>query len=340
MNLPRRVRRGRRVTAIACTALVPAVLLLGACGDDASTADDAATTASAATSTSAPSSGILNQISVEEGSSSAAAPTLHLPQVPMTVAQPEHRVLREGTGAQISADQKVVTKYLLVNARDGKPRATMWSDKPVTLPIGQIPQFESLIGQKIGSRLLLAIPASEAVGSAGDEQLDIKASDTLLYVLEPVSATAPLKTAQGTAVPPRAGVPTVTMPSKPNEPAKISVPKGDPPAETVAQPLIIGDGPRVVAGQTVRVTYTGVTWRKPGTPFDYSGKQPQGYVEFPVGTGQLIKAWDEHIVGQTVGSRLVLVVPPKDGYGSTGNPDGSITGTDTLVFVIDILDAS
>ena len=133
---------------------------------------------------------------------------------------------------------------------------------------------------------------------------------------------------------------TVTMPSAPNEPAKISVPKGDPPADTVAQPLVIGDGPRVVAGQTVRVTYTGVTWRKPGTPFDYSGKQPQGYVEFPVGTGQLIKAWDEHIVGQTVGSRLVLVVPPKDGYGSTGNPDGSITGTDTLVFVIDILDAS
>lgn len=321
-------------------ALLPAALLASGCGGDSPAGDPAATPATAS-STTTPSSGVLNQIRITEGGGSADAPALVLPQVPMTVAQPEHRVVKEGTGAQISADQKVVAKYLLVNARDGKARATMWTDKPVTLPLGQIPQFAALVGQRVGSRLLLAIPASEAVGPAGDEKLDIRPADTLLYLLEPVSATAPLKEAKGTQVPPKAGLPTVTMPQNPaKEPAKIAVPKGEPPAETVAQPLIVGEGPRVVAGQTVRVTYTGVTWRDPGTPFDYSGKQPQGYVEFPIGNGSLIKAWDEHIVGQSVGTRLLLVVPPKDGYGERGNADGTIKGTDTLVFVLDILDAS
>ena len=53
-----------------------------------------------------------------------------------------------------------------------------------------------------------------------------------------------------------------------------------------------------------------------------------------------IAGWDEGIVGQTVGSQVLLVVPPYKGYGTTGTSDGSIKGTDTLVFVVDILDAS
>ena len=49
--------------------------------------------------------------------------------------------------------------------------------------------------------------------------------------------------------------------------------------------------------------------------------------------------WDEGLVGQTVGSQVLLVVPPDKGYGTTGSSDGAIKGTDTLVFVVDILDA-
>ncbi len=328
--------------------VLPVVLLLSACGSDSpGSGTDGASSAASGTSASgstsgspsASPSGVLDGVQIKEGAGASGAPELVLPKTPLTVQAPEHRIVKPGTGATITADQKVVAKYLLVNGRDGKARATMWADKPVTLPIGQIPQFQALVGQKVGAQVLLAIPAAEAVGPAGDEQLDIKPADTLVYLLEPMSATAPLKQAEGTAVPPKAGLPTVTMGATPSDPAKITVPKTAPPTETVAQPLIIGKGPKVVAGQTVRVSYTGVTWREPGKPFDYSGKQPQGYVEFPIGTGKLIKAWDENIVGQTVGSRLLLVVPPKDGYGEAGSGD-QIKGTDTLVFVLDILDAS
>ena len=63
------------------------------------------------------------------------------------------------------------------------------------------------------------------------------------------------------------------------------------------------------------------------------------HVEFPIGAGRLIKAWDNGIPGQTVGSRLLIVVQPADGYGAAGSPQAGIKGTDVLVFVLDILDA-
>ncbi len=54
----------------------------------------------------------------------------------------------------------------------------------------------------------------------------------------------------------------------------------------------------------------------------------------------MIPGWDETLVGQTVGSQLILVIPPEQGYGSEGNANAGISGTDTLVFVVDILAAT
>jgi peptidylprolyl isomerase len=58
------------------------------------------------------------------------------------------------------------------------------------------------------------------------------------------------------------------------------------------------------------------------------------------GEGQVIKGWDSGLVGQAVGSRVLLVVPPADGYNSSGQSQVGINGTDTLVFVVDILAAA
>ena len=59
-----------------------------------------------------------------------------------------------------------------------------------------------------------------------------------------------------------------------------------------------------------------------------------------IGEGQVIPGWDTGLVGQTVGSRVMLVIPPADGYGSAGDSQAGIKGTDTLVFVVDILAAA
>ena len=61
---------------------------------------------------------------------------------------------------------------------------------------------------------------------------------------------------------------------------------------------------------------------------------------FSIGVGKVISGWDLGLVGQTVGSQVILVIPPDQGYGAEGYDSAGIKGTDTLVFVIDILDAA
>jgi len=56
-------------------------------------------------------------------------------------------------------------------------------------------------------------------------------------------------------------------------------------------------------------------------------------------SGQLLPGLEKALVGQKMGSRVLAVIPPKDGFGSRGNPQVGIKGTDTLVFVVDILGA-
>ncbi len=105
----------------------------------------------------------------------------------------------------------------------------------------------------------------------------------------------------------------------------------------MSQVLIKGTGPVVAAGQTITVHYTGVIWAS-GKQFDSSWDRGQP-IDFQIGVGKVIAGWDEGLVGQTVGSQVLLVIPPDKGYGSAGQSSAGISGTDTLVFVVDILDA-
>jgi len=100
--------------------------------------------------------------------------------------------------------------------------------------------------------------------------------------------------------------------------------------------LIKGDGDVVAKDQTVTVNYLGVVWGGT-TPFDQSfGKSP---FSTKIGVGAVIKGWDQGLIGQTVGSRLILTIPPGMAYGDTGSGE-TIPPKSTLVFVVDILSAS
>jgi peptidylprolyl isomerase len=61
---------------------------------------------------------------------------------------------------------------------------------------------------------------------------------------------------------------------------------------------------------------------------------PAGFV---IGTGRVIPGWDKTLVGKKLGSRVLLIVPPADGYGPSGQTSAGISGTDTLVFVLDLV---
>ncbi len=95
-----------------------------------------------------------------------------------------------------------------------------------------------------------------------------------------------------------------------------------------------GDGPVVKAGDQLTCNYLGQVWG--GEVFDNSYDLGEPLV-FPIGMGWVIEGWDQGLVGQTVGSRVLLSIPSDLGYGPAGQPAAGIKGDDTLVFVTDII---
>jgi peptidylprolyl isomerase len=153
-----------------------------------------------------------------------------------------------------------------------------------------------------------------------------------VFLIDLVSASTPLATAKGAAVAPKKGLPTVKVAGA--GAATVTVPKTAAPTKLIVQPLIKGAGPAIKAGQNVKVNYTGVLWKN-GKKFDASADHGSSF-DTQIGAGKVITGWDKGLVGQTVGSRVLLVVPPADGYGAKGSPP-LIGPKDTLVFVVDIL---
>ncbi|WP_062381484.1 FKBP-type peptidyl-prolyl cis-trans isomerase [Demequina pelophila] len=106
------------------------------------------------------------------------------------------------------------------------------------------------------------------------------------------------------------------------------------PEGLVVEVLTAGEGPAVVEGQQITVHYSGWLWD--GAKFDSSWDRGET-IAFPIAYGALIDGWVDGIVGQPVGSQLLLVVPPESGYGF--RPMGPIPAGSTLVFAIDVIDA-
>jgi peptidylprolyl isomerase len=266
-------------------------------------------------------------------------PTVKLGQTPTVLARTGTVVVKPGTGAKVTQGQRVTVDYLLLNAKDGKEADTSFGKQPANFvadPTKLMPGLaNSLIGQKIGSRVLAGIAPRDGFGDQGNTELGFTKDDGLIFVLDVKAASTPLKKATGAAVTPAAGLPTVK--DNGDQAPTVTVPKTAAPTKTVVQPLIKGTGAAVKAGQTISAAYVGEIYAT-GKVFDssYQSGQPLQQV---VGAGQLIPGFDKGLVGQTVGSRLLLVIPPADGYGKTGNTQAGIKGTDTLVFVVDILDA-
>lgn len=117
----------------------------------------------------------------------------------------------------------------------------------------------------------------------------------------------------------------------------IPAPSGEPPTELVTEDIVEGDGPPARAGSTVAVQYVGASWST-GEEFDASWNSGQPF-PFPLGAGAVIPGWDQGVVGMREGGRRLLVIPPDLGYGPAGQPP-VIAPNETLVFVVDLLDAN
>jgi len=242
----------------------------------------------------------------------------------------EVKVISTGTGPVVTEGQLVTFDFVSVSGADGSEMQTNYGstqpapavvlDSSKVLPVVS----QAMVGQPVGTRVLAATDkAGQTTGQ------------WTLFVFDIKSATTPLTGPSGTPVTPPATLPAVTVD---NGVPTIAKPDGDAPTQLVVQTLIKGDGATVAAGQTIVVNYVGIVWAS-GKVFDSSWTRGATFT-VPIGAGQVIPGWDEGLVGLTVGSRVLLVIPPDKGYGSQGSSDGTISGTDTLVFVVDILAAS
>jgi peptidylprolyl isomerase len=293
----------------------------------------AGATATAAASTASP----LGKITVE--GTAGEKPTLKF-TAPFAVTKTVDSELAIGTGNKLAQNQKITFDFVVVDGRTGKEIGTSYGAAPAfaVLDKTQVAPgiVNGLVGASVGSRVLIAIAPKDglAKGITGN---GVKKNDTLLFLVDVKSIRTPLARATGAAVTPPAGLPTVALDGS-GKPT-ITVPPAGTAAPTglVVQPLELGTGPAVASGQTITVHYTGVIWAT-GKQFDSSWDRGKS-IDFSIGAGKVIKGWDQALVGQTVGSQLLLVVPPDLGYGTTGNTSAGISGTDSLVFVVDILDA-
>lgn len=258
---------------------------------------------------------------------------------PISVSATTTRVVKEGSGEKLADGQFVTLDFGLYSADDGGILETSYPQDPISVEFGSrrlLPGLaKGMSAQKVGSRLLIAVPPADAFGEQGNPDLKIGPTDTVLFLVDIIGATTALDEAEGEPVAPVKDLPTVEMVK--DAPAKITIPAGvKPPTKLITQPLIEGAGAVVEAGQTVRIAYTGAFWDN-GEIFDSSARTEDKALTTKIGIGAVIKGWDTGIVGRKVGSRLLLVVPPDEGYGPGGR--GDIKGDDTLVFVVDILAA-
>jgi peptidylprolyl isomerase len=328
----------RRTPLAAVLAL--AVLGASACGgsDADEDAADPTTTSAVDELTGDPAALDAITVSGEPG----AQPVVDVP-TPFSVEESARQVLREGEGEALGDGETAIFDFVMVNGRDGSVYASSYGDPAnpevpanpavFTMDDAVIPGVRlGMEGLRPGARVLVAIAPDDAFGPAGgDPQSGLEADDTVVMVADLLDVRSPLERAEGEPVPPVEGLPTVEL-DEDGAPT-IAVPDTEPPADLVAQPLITGGGDVVEAGDAITVQYTGVLWDT-GEVFDSSW--PRGVpTTFEIGTGAVIPGWDEGLVGATVGSQVLLVVPPALGY-----PEGnaSIPAGSTLVFVVDILD--
>lgn len=297
----------------ACLATVFSLLIVSCTGTAPSASPSASQEKPAASAVAA--SPDLSAVTVEGDQT----PVLKFP-TPWAIEKTTVKVIKEGTSDRVVGDGPVTVNYLGVNGRTGETFDTSFGKEPATFSTkGVVPGFsKALVGQKVGSRVLVGITAED--GYPDGDGKTIAAGDNLLFVIDIVSA--PATDPQGDPVALPSGVPQIEVDASG---PKVKTPNEAPnPKEISLHQMIKGKREPVVAGQKVVLRARVFDWS--GAVLEDSWAESES-VSIPSGTGPL-----QSLIGQPVGSRVMVVTPPSNPSGTAGPQDQS------LIFVIDVLD--
>lgn len=251
--------------------------------------------------------------------------------------------IAEGTGTGAKEGDVLIANVTVYNW-DGKENKSPGSDydtgKSEFVTVSpELPKslHEALVGAKPGGRVLAVIGQDsltpEQITQAKQQGSDFATTSQVL-VVDVVSA--PAKAAQGAATDPGVNGVKLDNPAGEKAPTLTTKSKATPPKGLIVKTVIKGAGPAVKADQTVLAHYTGKIW---GTDKQFDSSWERG-APTTFALSQVVKGWSQGLTGVNVGSRVLITIPPDLGYGKEGNAQGGIKGTDTLVFVVDVLAAT
>jgi FKBP-type peptidyl-prolyl cis-trans isomerase len=317
----------RRFLAIIALPLL-ACLVISGCG---SSKPSASPTASATTNSNA---------AVTVTGAFGTTPKVNIPKLKATNKLTVKTIIK-GTGATFTTNDALAANYAvyLWDGTTSSQRGSTFGSTPQLIPSKTLPGLQTaLIGQTVGSRVLAVVPPAEGFGISGNPQAGVTGTTTLVFVIDLVKMYPNTAGAAGSQESDGGGsLPTVS--AKAGGAPTLTFPSSPPPSGLVTKTLIKGNGPKIEKGDYVVAQYVGDIWRtKKAFSSSWTAGSPFGFT-IGISPAQVIPGWDKALVGQSVGSRVMLVIPSKDGYGSTGESQAGITGTDTLVFVVDIIDA-
>jgi peptidylprolyl isomerase len=179
------------------------------------------------------------------------------------------------------------------------------------------------------SLLLAAVPAGlVTLAACGDDKSD--SSKAGASPSPSVSAPPPPKIVEGP-------LPAITAGTKFGEKPTVAKGQGDPSKDLAVKTVIAGSGSTVAENDFIQANYLGQIWSS-GKVFDNSYDRGRPLV-IQLAQGSIIDGWRYALAGKKSGSRVQIAVPPTWGYGKSGNSQAGIKGTDTLVFVIDVIDS-
>lgn len=304
---------------------------LAACGSSSSSSSESSSSSSASpttTSTATGSASTAKLTGVTAKGTLGKKPTISF-KTPLKATDGASAILQEGNGATIKKGDRVCYQGIALSAETGKQVQSTWEantpqcDVVVNSASLGSTRYDLFAGQKINTTIAIA---------STDTSQTTSSSGSYIMALTFVSRSKAITRAEGTKVTDiPSNLPKVTLAS--NGKPSIDLNGYKPGKSLVVQTLIKGKGAKVKSTNTISANYTGwlasnakqfdSSWDN-GTASDFS-------------LSEVVTGWKKGLAGQTVGSQVLLIVPPDEGYGSTAQ--SSIPANSTLIFVVDILAA-
>lgn len=293
-----------------------ATLSLAACGGSDNDAEPADTGSAVTDDTTASSDAAPTSEAVPSTTENPDKPDVETPaELPTEL---ERTVLVEGTGAEAVDGDTVFVNYVGVRSSDGVEFDNSYDRGqpfPVVLGSGSVIQGweDGLVGAQAGEQVQLDIPSDLAYGDEARGEL-IGADESLSFVIDVLAV-----------------VPAADPADAPTEPGVELSTEGV--EATTFDDLVVGEGAPLETGETAVIRYVNFRGDNGAAIESNWGAEP---LSIPFEEG-LLPGLLTGMEGMNVGGTRAITIPPEDGFGPDGNPQGGLPADTDMIFVIDLL---